>query len=274
MKYFKFIGWLVFASILTACDQESDKNEPQKSEPGLLSWEEFNSFLSQETDATIAVTSSNTVASQEIKGTSACEVYFRNPSLSLKSTSGQGVSVTVGDIVLQESEPVRRHSTHESMGNRPPAADHLFGTDVPFKIEAVNSMLKGTSALMTDTMYIPLLIKLEAPKLQYLVGTESGDCIAPGQTVAWNTDEKNVKGVIVMVSFHPRHEIRDLPKWVIKWYRMLLQCPIMVLTRSGASCLPVFPKGQAYRLVCAGAILNLLRMMTALKHSLFIPIRW
>lgn len=136
---------------------------------------QYYNEISGHKDGYCGIESFATYATQDIERANFDGRFWDNGNNTLKSVG----SIAAGSVVINPNTQNTYTVVNDNLIG-------LYGETVTFKIET-----------KTPSFYVPHFIRFESPVMT------QNSTLGPNQTITWNKDANNTKGVIIKITYHP-----------------------------------------------------------------------
>jgi hypothetical protein len=161
----------------------------------------YYNFLTAESDGVLRISSYTTQASQDFNRAGDVKGFFYDKN----RKPINGGSFKIGGITLNNDPKnnfVHSFDTYENHDRN--EGQNLFGTTIKVDIaEPILPAQRGSSVepIQAD-IYLPALIKITRPEMKNTKDVPYTP-ISVGTEIGWNVDEKNEKGIVILLDYNP-----------------------------------------------------------------------
>lgn len=190
-----------FLGVNQACNQKeeviNDLSTKSNKPESIMGY--YNAFT-QAADGKFALKSYTTLASQDFDGSSILDGFFFDKEG--KTVGGSNGRFKIGNLELR-TDPKNNNCYCSEPYNRNAGTD-LHGKTIRISIAPPsNSNLRTSSDSIGTEIYIPSLVKIIIP-VKYESSLEQPYLpISVGGQIAWNVDENNKKGIVILLEYDP-----------------------------------------------------------------------
>lgn len=205
MKNTFLIFVLLVSVILQACNQTTeetvnDLNQKNQKPEGIMAY--YNAFT-QPVDGKFMLKSYTTLASQDFDGSNVIEGYFFDKN----GKPVAGGEIKLGNLSLK---PDTKNSNCFCSDYRDKfAGKSLHGNTIKISITPpppASNLRVSANDTTSSEIYIPILVKITTPSGFVNSPDQPFMPLKAGDQIGWNVDEKNKKGVIILLQYDPLHE--------------------------------------------------------------------